>query len=285
MKKYFSKEVKIAISVIVSAIILYFGIEFLKGVNLMQPSNYYYIHYDNVEGLTVSTPVCVDGFKVGLVRGIEYDYDSYQGAVVEVMLDKKLKVPEGSKVVLETDVLGTVTLSLHLNREASTYYSRGDYLIGECDAGLMDQISTDLLPNLSGMLSKLDSLLDGLNAIVYSQEINKTLKNVSQISGDLRDASRQLSGLMSDSIPAVISDVKHITGNLDLFAANLSNSNIQETIGHIDAVVLSVDTLMAKLKANDNTVGALLSDRLLYESLNATVVSADSLLIDLRLNP
>ena len=103
MKKYFTKEVKIAISVIISAVILYFGIEFLKGVNLMQPSNYYYVKYANVTGLTVSTPVTVDGFKVGLVRNIEYDYDAYHGAVVEVMLDKKLKVPEGSKIVLQAD--------------------------------------------------------------------------------------------------------------------------------------------------------------------------------------
>ena len=96
MKKNFSKEVKNAITAIVSAAILYFGIEFLKGSNLMHPSNYYYIRYDNVAGLTVSTPVTVDGFKVGLVRSIEYDYDAYNGAVVEVMLDKKLKVPEDS---------------------------------------------------------------------------------------------------------------------------------------------------------------------------------------------
>ena len=79
MKKYFTKEVKIAISVIISAVILYAGIEFLKGVNLMHPSNYYYIRYENVTGLTISTPINVDGFKVGLVRDIQYDYANSHG--------------------------------------------------------------------------------------------------------------------------------------------------------------------------------------------------------------
>lgn len=285
MKKYFSKEVKIAISVIVSAVILYFGIEFLKGINLMQPSNYYYIKYDNVAGLTVSTPVTVDGFKVGLVRSIDYDYETYQGAVVEVMLDKKLRIPEGSKAVLQADLLGTVTLTLQLNKYVSTYCSPGDYLVGESDAGLMNNVEEELLPSLAALLPKIDSLLDGLNGVVRSQELNKTLTNVAQISDELRVASHHISTLLADTVPAMVSDVKRITHNLDGLTAELSQSNIKQTIAHIDGVVASVDTLMAKLHQPDNTVGALLTDRALYDALNRSVTSADSLLIDLRLNP
>ena len=285
MKKYFSKEVKIAISVIVSAVILYFGIEFLKGINLMQPSNYYYIKYDNVAGLTVSTPVTVDGFKVGLVRSIDYDYETYQGAVVEVMLDKKLRIPEGSKAVLQADLLGTVTLTLQLNKYVSTYCSPGDYLVGESDAGLMNNVEEELLPSLAALLPKIDSLLDGLNGVVRSQELNKTLTNVAQISDELRVASHHISTLLADTVPAMVSDVKRITHNLDGLTAELSQSNIKQTIAHIDGVVASVDTLMAKLHQPDNTVGALLTDRALYDALNRSGTSADSLLIDLRLNP
>lgn len=285
MKKYFTKEVKIAISVIISAVILYFGIEFLKGVNLMQPSNYYYVKYANVTGLTVSTPVTVDGFKVGLVRNIEYDYDAYQGAVVEVMLDKKLKVPEGSKIVLQADLLGTVTLNLQLNKYVSTYCSPGDYLEGEIAEGLMESVEEDLLPTITAMIPKIDSVLTGLNAIVHSQELNTTLTNVARISDELSGVSHQLSLMMTDTVPAILSDVKRITHHLDGFTAELSNSHIDQTIKHIDEVVLSVDTLVAKLHQPDNTVGALLSDRQLYDALQHTVLSADSLLIDLRLNP
>ncbi len=285
MKKYFSKEVKIAISVIVSAVILYFGIEFLKGINLMQPSNYYYIKYDNVAGLTVSTPVTVDGFKVGLVRSIDYDYETYQGAVVEVMLDKKLRIPEGSKAVLQADLLGTVTLTLQLNKYVSTYCSPGDYLVGESDAGLMNNVEEELLPSLAALLPKIDSLLDGLNGVVRSQELNKTLTNVARISDELRVASHHISTLLADTVPVIVSDVKRITHNLDGLTAELSQSNIKQTIAHIDGVVASVDTLMAKLHQPDNTVGALLTDRALYDALNRSVTSADSLLIDLRLNP
>ena len=233
----------------------------------------------------MSTPVTVDGFKVGLVRSIDYDYETYQGAVVEVMLDKKLRIPEGSKAVLQADLLGTVTLTLQLNKYVSTYCSPGDYLVGESDAGLMNNVEEELLPSLAALLPKIDSLLVGLNGVVRSQELNKTLTNVAQISDELRVASHHISTLLADTVPAIVSDVKRITHNLDGLTAELSQSNIKQTIAHIDGVVASVDTLMAKLHQPDNTVGALLTDRALYDALNRSVTSADSLLIDLRLNP
>ena len=285
MKTKFTKEAKIGIVSIVSLALLYIGINYLKGINLFKPVNHYEVIFTNVKGVTISSPVYIDGFKVGLVRSIDYDYETYQGAVVEVMLDKKLRIPEGSKAVLQADLLGTVTLTLQLNKYVSTYCSPGDYLVGESDAGLMNNVEEELLPSLAALLPKIDSLLDGLNGVVRSQELNKTLTNVAQISDELRVASHHISTLLADTVPAIVSDVKRITHNLDGLTAELSQSNIKQTIAHIDGVVASVDTLMAKLHQPDNTVGALLTDRALYDALNRSVTSADSLLIDLRLNP
>ena len=285
MKKYFTKEVKIAISVIISAVILYAGIEFLKGVNLMHPSNYYYIRYENVTGLTISTPINVDGFKVGLVRDIQYDYANSHGVVVEVSLDKKLKVPEGSKVLLTSDLLGTVTLNLVLNQYVSELHHPGDFLVGEIDNGLMGEVQKDLLPSITELMPKIDSILTGLNAIVQSQELQTSLSNIAKVSADLKQASANLSGLMADEVPAIVNDVKQITGNVNHLTTELKEVGIEGTIKHIDEVVLSVNMLMARLQSPDNTVGALLTDKTLYNSLNTTVLDADSLLLDLRLHP
>ena len=285
MEKYFTKEVKIAISVIISAVILYVGIEFLKGVNLMHPSNYYYIRYENVTGLTISTPINVDGFKVGLVRDIQYDYANSHGVVVEVSLDKKLKVPEGSKVLLTSDLLGTVTLNLVLNQYVSELHHPGDFLVGEIDNGLMGEVQKDLLPSITELMPKIDSILTGLNAIVQSQELQTSLSNITKVSTDLKQASANLSGLMADDVPAIVNDVKQITGNVNHLTTELKEVGIRRTIKHIDEVVLSVNMLMARLQSPDNTVGALLTDKTLYNSLNTTVLDADSLLLDLRLHP
>ena len=105
MKKLFSKEAIIGLTVLISLLIVFFGIDYLKGVNIFHPENYYYVSYTNVDGLAESAPVTVNGFKVGIVREIQYEYDNPGHVRVELSLDKSLKVPRGSKAVLVTSML------------------------------------------------------------------------------------------------------------------------------------------------------------------------------------
>ena len=116
MKKIFRKEVIIGICVLVALAILILGIDFLKGVNVFKPTNYYYASFENVEGLAVSSPVMLNGFKVGQVREMEYEFDNPGHVLVEMSLDSRLKVPQGSKAVLGTDILGTASIVLHLSK-------------------------------------------------------------------------------------------------------------------------------------------------------------------------
>ena len=104
MKKLVNKELIIGISVIVALVVLFMGINYLKGVNLLNPTNFYYAEYDNVSGLEVSAPVTVNGFKVGQVREITYDYDHPGKIKVLLAVNDKLKVPEDSYVEIETTV-------------------------------------------------------------------------------------------------------------------------------------------------------------------------------------
>ena len=93
--------------------LLYWGIEYLKGINLFKPANFYYAKFEKVEGLTVSAPVTVNGFQMGQVREINYDYADNQITVL-MSLDKELRVPRGSQVSLSSDILGTAALTLNL---------------------------------------------------------------------------------------------------------------------------------------------------------------------------
>lgn len=146
MKKWFGKEVKIALSVLASILILYVGINYLKGINVMKPSNYYYVQFPNVAGLAQSAPVSIDGYKVGLVQEIVYDYDANGAIKVLLNLDKKLKIPVDSKVYLETDMLGTASIVIDLNPHVSEYYDHGAVIEGEVKSGLMQNIQGELLP-------------------------------------------------------------------------------------------------------------------------------------------
>ena len=285
MKKLFTKEVKIALAVLISAVILVVGIEYLKGINLMKPTNYYYIEYKNVTGLTVSTPVVIDGFKVGLVREINYNYDKPGPVTVEVSLDNQLKVPSGSKAVLMVDFLGTATIDLRLNKYVSTYHSAGDVLMGENAPDMLGSIQNNVLPQLTAMLPKIDTILTGIQAIVTNPALSESIDHLNRITADLEVSSKKLSHIMDKDMPPILANVTGITENVNEFSSRLNELDLKKTVVSVDSTLLSLQSITNKLNNNDNTLGLLLNDKQLYDGLLNTVGSADSLLIDLRLNP
>ena len=150
MKKFFSKEVKIAVTVLVSLACLYWGLNYLKGINLFTPVNFYYAHFDAVDGLTDSAPVTINGYQVGLVREIIYDYDTGNLRVL-LSLDKELKIPVNSEVIIKSDVLGTAQIELSLAKNTQ-YYEVGAEIAGRNAAGLMDNVSKELLPSVAAIM-------------------------------------------------------------------------------------------------------------------------------------
>lgn len=105
MKKLATKEFIIGLSVIVAILVLIFGIDYLKGINMLSPANFYYVYYDNVSGLEVSAPVSIDGYKVGQVREITYDYENPGKIKVLLAVDKKLRIPENSYAIMSATLM------------------------------------------------------------------------------------------------------------------------------------------------------------------------------------
>ena len=286
MKKFFSKEVKIAIAVIISLAVLFWGIEYLKGVNLFKPANFYYVEFKNVNGLTDSAPVTINGYQIGLVREINYDYNT--GALVVLLgLEKDLRIPTGSKAVLATDLLGTAQIQLEL-AQSDTYYEVGGKIPGENAIGMMDKVGGELLPSVADLLSKVDSILTGLNAIVSNPALQQSVGRIDAITADLEASSRELSQML----PTIMSNVEGATANLDSISGNLtglsaklSDMPIDTTVANINATVAQLNDMTAKLNSTESSLGLLLNDRGLYDHLDGAVTSLDSLFIDIKKNP
>ena len=173
MKKFFSKEVKIAITVLVSLACLFWGINYLKGINLFTPVNFYYAHFEKVDGLTDSAPVTINGFQVGLVREIVYEYETGK-LRVQLSLDKDLKIPVNSEAVIVTDMLGTAQIALNLAKNPQ-YYEVGADIVGKNQVGLMENVSNELLPSVAAIMPKIDSILTSLNQVVGNPALVKSI--------------------------------------------------------------------------------------------------------------
>lgn len=291
MKKVFRKEVIIGLSVIAALGILVFGINYLKGVNVFKASNYYYAVYDNVEGLAVSAPVTLNGFKVGQVRDIRYEFNNPGHVSVEMSLDKALRIPSGSKALLGTDLLGTASISLQLNNDAASVHAVGDTIESGSAKGLMSGLTENVIPSVETIFPKIDSLLSGLNAIVADPALKASVRRLDAISADLAVASQRLSSTMNSLAP-VVADVKNITTNVDSLTGDLAEVSHRLNQAEIDSLLANLGTTSANLAAlsaqlNDpeSSIGKLTRDPELYDNINNTVSSLDSLFVDIKRNP
>ena len=285
MKTVFTKEAKIGLVSIVSLALLYLGINYLKGVNLFKPVNHYYVAFSNVKGVTVSSPVFVEGFKVGLVREISYDYDTTGKISVLVSLEDKMRINKGSYITVVNSFLGGAELHIHLNTFVDDYFKSGDTIEGRMESDMMTAVQENLLPSIERMMPKLDSILGGLQTLVNHPALTQSLAHVEQTTASLAHSSRQLDQMLAKDVPVIVENLKGITTNFESVSGQLKELDLAGTMQAVDATLANLKLTTDKLNSADNSLGLLLNDRQLYDNLNGTMENASLLLLDLREHP
>lgn len=298
MKKLFSKEVIIGICATLTVLILMFGIDYLKGVNVFKASNYYYISYTNVAGLAQSAPVTLNGFKVGQVREIEYEFNNPGHVKVEVSLDKALQVPEGTKACLMSDMLGTATIELKMPAQTSKFVPVGSTIEGVVPKGLMENITNEVMPGVSNMLPKVDSLITEANMLIASEDLKQSIARLNHVMANLETSTSYLARIMSQITPVaskagtVMTNATEITDNLNQISRDLTSvsSTLKEmpldsTLTHINRITSDLAAVTAAVNSKDSSIGKLLYSDAFYNNINNTVSSLDSLFIDIKKNP
>ena len=285
MKTVFTKEAKIGLVSIVSLALLYLGINYLKGVNLFKPVNHYYVAFSNVKGVTVSSPVFVEGFKVGLVREISYDYDTTGKISVLVSLEDKMRINKGSYITVVNSFLGGAELHIHLNTFVDDYFHSGDTIEGRMETDMMTSVQENLLPGIEQMMPKLDSILGGLQTLVNHPALTQSLAHVEQTTASLEHSSRRLDQLLAKDVPVIVENLKGITTNFESVSGQLKELDMAGTMRTVNATLANLKLTTDKLNSADNSLGLLLNDRQLYDNLNGTMENASLFLLDLREHP
>lgn len=285
MKTVFTKEAKIGLVSIISLALLYIGINYLKGINLFQPANHYKVVFTNVKGVTVSSPVFVEGFKVGLVRDIVYDYDATDKITVDVTLEDAMKINKGSYITIVNSFLSGAELHIHLNKYVDDYLKPGATIEGRYETDMMQSVQEKILPEVENLLPKIDSIFDGLQKLINHPALAQSLEHIEKTTGNLELSTLRLNQLLGKDVPVIMSDLKVITGNFTEVSAGLKNLDLVTTVHTMNATLDNLEQMTRKLNSKDNSVGLLLNDRSLYDNLNSTTENASKLLLDLRQNP
>jgi len=281
---HFTKEVKIGLAGIVAVAMLFFGIKFLKGINMLKATNYYYVEFENVGGLTKSSPVYADGYGIGIVRDITYNYKRPGHVVVEIEVDKEFRMPEGSLGELVTEMLGTIKMNLLLNKEATQWYAVGDTIPGYVNGGLMEEAAR-LVPKMAQMLPRLDSIVSSLNQLLAEPAISGTLHNTERITANLATTTSQLNRMMNYDIPQLTGNLHTISHNFVNISEHLKDIDYASTFQKVDSTLYNIQLITEKLNRKDNSLGLFLNDPSIYNNLNATSANAAALLEDLKAHP
>lgn len=314
MKKSFTPEIKIAIVAILGIIILFFGLNFLKGLNLFSSNTHYNIKFDQITGISNATPVFVNGFKIGSVDKIDYNYNNpEQGINVSIAVDKKIKIPKDTRAEIVSSVMGDVKINLIATKSSNiNYLAEGETIPGTLNIGIVGD-ARNIFPVIKSVLPQLDSVLININCLLKDPALAATLHNSQKISTSLVTSSQQLNTLLTclaKNIPTVTNKVKNTLDNTNylitnagkgikdtrstikeakLLIANLSTKTkeleIKTTVTKLNEALENVNTLTKKLNSTDGTAGLILNDPSLYNNLNNTLKSVDSLVVNLKAHP
>ena len=282
-----TKEIKIALVAIVGILVMYFGINFLKGMNLFSTNNAYYMTFDDIQGLGASTPIYADGYKVGTVDGLEYDYKENGPIKVKVDIIKDLRIPQGSKAEIVKDLMGNLQVNLLLANNPRERVEPGGIIPGAVNGGMMDK-AANLVPVVEKMLPKLDSILTSVNALLADPALAASLHNVETITSNLTVSTRELNTLMAGLnklVPGMIGKANGVLDNTNRLTANLASLDVQGTLNKVNQTLESAHQFTEKLNSNQGSLGLLMNDTKLYDNLTSTMGHADSLVIDLKAHP
>lgn len=303
-KQYTEKEaksIKVAVFCIAAVLIFYFGVTFLKGINVLGKKHYYYAVFEDIGALHESTTVTLNGYGIGKVTDIGLLSTNPVRICAEILVTEDLDIPEDSRFeVAQKDVLGGMVVNLHLGTSSRMAHS-GDTLGCYLAGGMLDGLG-DLVAQLQNVVASVDTIgmnlksaflpYDSLNG---GESIKYTLANLRQATGDLaaildKNGPRfnsivvqldQLSKTLGEASPKIDA----ILANVDNISDSLVQANIRTLVNNAQNTIDNANSVIKSVNEGHGTVGQLMQNDSLYNNLNKTIESLDVLINDVKQNP
>ena len=283
MKKI-SREVKIGAAFLVSLALLYFGINFMKGSNVFSRYATYYTVLENTGGIASSSSITVNGYKVGTVSNVEYDYSVPNRIVVTLRVYESLRVPKGSRAVVVGSLMDGSSLNLSLTQNTE-FYLDGDTIASGMSNGLMGEVENVMLPQINAMIPKVDSLVSALTALAANPALANSLNNVESVSCKLDNTVDELNRFLRLELPQLMLSLQGTVDNAHSITSDLASIDFVKTIEGIDSTITNLRELSSVLMSNSSSVGRLLNDTAFYNNLNGVCVNANALIEDVKAHP
>jgi phospholipid/cholesterol/gamma-HCH transport system substrate-binding protein len=298
-----SNETKIGILTVVGIAILILGYSYLKGNDVFAGSNKFYAIYRNVEGLTLSKPILVNGFQIGHVSNMTLQTES-GFTIVEFKVDPKYPIPSNTLARLEsTDLLGSKAIIFELGNSRELAENK-DTLRADIQGSLAQSLQP-VQRKAELLMEKVDSSLAAINKILnpeFQKNVDRSFLSIANSLQTLEGTTKKIDrlvGAQSGHINAIMTNAEALTvslrastgrlnnttANFEKLSNDLANSNIKQTLDNANKTMADLQTTVAKINNGKGSLGLLLNDDTMYKNLNEASGNLNNLFIDLKAHP
>lgn len=291
----YTKEVKTAILAFVAIVLLIFGYSFLKGKNLLDNSRIFYAIYSDVEGLSPSSAVTINGLQVGHVSKIEFMPDNSGLLVVQFMVEKDFPLSKESIAkVYGGGFIGGKSLAIIPEYDEKNMAESGDTLNSQIEEGLLELVNERLTPlqeKVELAIVSADSLINSLNKVLNPEtrhNIKNTFEDLSLTVASLKNSAQSINGVLAENsskLDRTFSNLDEMSANLNEFSDTLTQIDLNQMVNDMEKVVSDFEKFSEKINNGDGTIGKLMNDPAIYNNLENATNQLDELLQDIKLNP
>lgn len=289
-----SREIKTALLVIIGIMLFIYGFSFLKGTSLLDRDKTIFTVYDEVEGLVPGAKVTINGLSVGKISKIDFLSNSTK-ILITMKIRNELNFSSHSTALLyETGLIGGMAVAIKPVFDKGKEILSGDTLPSEVKPGLTELINRQIEPlqaKISSMLSSADSLFIGVSNILDNEtqvNLKNTLQNLSNTTRNLNEASGSLIKILDENenyLNTTFSNFADTSANFKSITDSISDANISLTIKQFNKTVKGLNLIVSSIESGKGTLGKIVNDESLHESLMDASDELESLLSDLKNHP
>jgi phospholipid/cholesterol/gamma-HCH transport system substrate-binding protein len=289
-----TREIKTAILAISTILLFIWGYSYLKGRDILEKYRTFYVQYDNVEGLSTSASVTINGLIVGKVTQITLDTNTGK-LIVQLQLKTDFPISKTSTAVIyKPGFIDGKQIAIHPNLTDKSESIDGQYLIGTAELDLTEALKKQLVPlqtKFEKVMLNADVLLTGINKVLDTkgqQDLKTSLSELSKTMEQFHKASSNINSILEDNkgqIKGVVTNLNKVSNNFSKISDSLNKAGLGKTVVDLQKTLAKVDKIMANLQEGKGSMGKLINDEGLYNNLEKTSKELELLLQDVRLNP
>jgi len=283
-----SKEFRIGLIALIAGALLYYGFNYLKGTDIFNNTNRYFVEYENTDGLTEGSVVKTKGVQIGRVSNVLFQPEK-GNVLVELDIQENIQLGDSTIAELTSDgLLGGKAIIIYRKTHKKTL-DPGSTLIPRVDKGLSEMLESakPITDNIQVTIRRINEILLGMEG--FGETLKSAVGNMDTVLMDIRVVLEQNDNKVEQAISKIdtiitdlgkaIKPLEATMKNLEVFSDSLKDTEFKATVASTNQLLKNINQTLDSLKNENGTIGRLMTDDSLYNTLNKTMLDLDKLII------